>query len=145
MRTKTKPLKVRNPARASEQTLYELAFIINRAYAHELMFTEDVQKQKTKLVAIWSTLLRDPSAQHSAFRRISLENQVRGLELTVLAVNAAEAWWTLADVTDEGIAPVGLADVAYSSVMTRVWMARTCTEEEEKWDTIQNALLYYCV
>lgn len=70
---------------------------------------------------------------------------MRGLELTVLAVNTAEAWWTLADITDEGVAPVGLADVAYSSVMTRVWMARTCMEEEEKWGTIQNALLYYCV
>lgn len=61
--------------------------------------------------------------------------------LTVLAVNAAEAWWTLADVTDEGVTPVGLADVAYSSVMTRVWMARTCMEEGEKWDTVQNGLL----
>lgn len=89
--------------------------------------------------------MRDPSAPHSEFRQISLENKVRGLELTVLAVNTAEAWWTLADVTDEGVAPVGLADVAYSSVMTRVWMARTCMEEEEKWGTIQNALLYYCV
>lgn len=58
---------------------------------------------------------------------------MRELELTVLAVNAAEAGWTLADVTDEGVAPVGLADVAYPSVMTRVWMARTCVEEEEKW------------
>lgn len=70
---------------------------------------------------------------------------MRTLELTVLAVNAAEAWWTLADVTDEGVTPVGLADVAYSSVVTRVWMARTCMEEEEKWDTIQKGLLYYCV
>lgn len=63
----------------------------------------------------------------------------------MLAVNAAEAWWTLADVTNEGVAPVGLADVACSSVVTRVWMARTCMEEEEKWDTIQNAFLFYCV
>lgn len=145
MRTKTKPLKVRNLERASEQTLYELAFIINRAYAHKLMFTEDFHKQKRKVVASRKTLLRDPSAQHSAFRQISLENKMRGLELTVLAVNATEAWWTLADVTDEGIAPVGLADVAYSAVMTRVWMARTCTEEGEKWDTIQNVLLHDCV
>lgn len=50
---------------------------------------------------------------------------MRTLELTVLAVNAAEAWWTLADVTDKGVTPVGLADVAYSFVVTRVWMART--------------------
>lgn len=70
---------------------------------------------------------------------------MRGLELTVLAVNAAEAWWTLADVTNEGVAPVGLADVACSPVVTRVRMARTCMEEEEKWDIIQNAFLSYCV
>lgn len=89
---------------------------------------------------------RPPPAQHSAFRQISLENKVRGLELTVLAVNATEAWWTFADVADEGVAPVGLADVACSPVMTRVWMARTCMEEEgEKWATIQTVLLYYCV
>lgn len=70
---------------------------------------------------------------------------MRGLELTVLAVNAAEAWWTLADVTNEGVAPVGLADVACSPVVTRVRMARTCMAEEEKWDIIQNAFLPYCV
>lgn len=63
----------------------------------------------------------------------------------MLAVDAAEAWWTLADVTDEGVTPVGLADVADSSVMTRVWMARTCMEEGEKRGTIQNGLLYYRV
>lgn len=77
--------------------------------------------------------------------QISLGNKVGTLELTVLAVNAAEAGRTLADVTDEGVAPVGLADVAYSSVMTRVGVARSCVEEEEKWDTIQNRPLYYCV
>lgn len=70
---------------------------------------------------------------------------MRGLELTVLAMNAAEAWWTLADVTNEGVTPVGLADVACSPVVTRVRMARTCMEEEEKWDTIHNAFLSYCV
>lgn len=81
----------------------------------------------------------------------ALENRQRSLVgtagLTVLAVNAAEAWWTLADVTDEGVAPVGLADVAHPSVVTRVWMARTCTgeEKEEKWDSTQSSLLYYCV
>lgn len=92
------------------------------------------------------TLLRAPSAQRSAFCQISLENKVRGLELTVLAVNAAETWWTLADVTDEGVTPVGLADVAYSSVMTRIWVARTCMEEKwQKNGTIEKALLYYCV
>lgn len=74
-------------------------------------------------------------------RQVSL---VGTLGLTVLAVNAAEACWTLADVTDEGVTPVGLADVAYSSVVARVRMAKTCMEEEEKWGTIENGLLYYC-
>lgn len=78
---------------SSEQTLYELAFIINRAYAHELMFTEDVQKQKRKLVAIWSTLLRDRSAQHSAFHRISLENKKRAGTHCV----GSERRWSLVD------------------------------------------------
>lgn len=44
----------------------------------------------------------------------------------VLAVNPTEAWWTFAHVTYEGVAPVGLADLAYSSVVAGVWMARTC-------------------
>lgn len=53
---------------------------------------------------------------------------MRQLELTVLAVNSTEAWWTLADVTNESVAPVGLTDLTYSSVMARTWMARACME-----------------
>lgn len=87
--------------------------------------------------------IKRPSSATFSFCQISLKNKGRGLELTVLAVNAAEAWRTLADVTDKGVAPVGLADVANSLVMTRVWMARTCMEEEERWETIQNTFLYY--
>lgn len=48
------------------------------------------------------------------------------VQLTVLAVNSTEAWWTLADVTNKGVAPVGLTDLTCSSVVARVWMARAC-------------------
>lgn len=48
------------------------------------------------------------------------------VQLTVLAVNSTEAWWALADVTNEGVAPVGLADLTCSSVVARVRMARAC-------------------
>lgn len=50
----------------------------------------------------------------------------------MLAVNSTEAWWTLADVTDEGVTPVGLTDLTCSPVVARVWMARACVENEEK-------------
>lgn len=61
----------------------------------------------------------------------SLEKQGSGVvQLTVLAVNSTEAWWTLADVTNEGVAPVGLADLTCSSVVAGVWMARSCVEKE---------------
>lgn len=60
----------------------------------------------------------------------SLERR-RVVQLTVLAVNSTEAWWTLADVTNEGVAPVGLTDLTCSSVVARVWVARACAEKEE--------------
>lgn len=62
--------------------------------------------------------------------RFFRETRKAAFQLTVLAVNSTEAWWTLADITDEGVAPVGLTDLAGSSVVTRVWMARTCVEKE---------------
>lgn len=46
------------------------------------------------------------------------------VKLTVLAVNSTEARWTLADVTNEGVSPVGLADLTRSSVVARIWMTR---------------------
>lgn len=42
----------------------------------------------------------------------------------MLAVNSTEAGWTLADVTNESVAPVGLTDLTCSSVVARVGMAR---------------------
>lgn len=54
----------------------------------------------------------------------------RAVQLTVLAVNSTEAWWTLADITNEGVAPVGLTDLTCSSVVARVRMARACEEKE---------------
>lgn len=62
----------------------------------------------------------------------SLENSKRVVKLTVLAVDSTEAWWTLADVTYEGVPPVGLTDLTCSSVVAGVWMAGACTEKEEK-------------
>lgn len=62
----------------------------------------------------------------------SLWNRKRVLELTVLAVNSTEAWWTLADVTYEGVPPVGLTDLTCSSVVAWVWMARACVEKERE-------------
>lgn len=53
------------------------------------------------------------------------------IQRTVLAVNSTEAWWTLADVTNEGVSPVSLTDFTCSSVVARVWMARTCVEKGE--------------
>lgn len=61
----------------------------------------------------------------------SLERR-REVQLTVLAVNSTEAWWTLADVTNEGVAPVGLTDLTCSSVVARVWVARACMEKGGK-------------
>lgn len=60
-----------------------------------------------------------------------MENRKRVLELTVLAVNSTEAWWTLADVTYEGIPPVGLTDLTCSSVVAWVWMARAWVEKKK--------------
>ena len=63
----------------------------------------------------------------------SLEKEMDGggvVQLTVLAVNSTEAWWALADVTNEGVAPVGLADLTRSSIVARVWMARACVQKK---------------
>lgn len=61
-----------------------------------------------------------------------LFREEREVLLTVLAVNSTEARWTLADVTDEGVAPVGLADLTGSSVVARVRMARACGQVKGK-------------
>lgn len=46
------------------------------------------------------------------------------MQLTVLAVNPTEARRTTADISNEGVPPVGLTDLACPSVVARVWVAR---------------------
>lgn len=60
----------------------------------------------------------------------------------MLAVNSTEAWWTLADITNEGVSPVGLTDLTCSSVVAGVWMARACVEKEEH-SVKKSVLCYY--
>lgn len=56
----------------------------------------------------------------------------RRIRLTVLAVDPTEAWWTLADVTYEGVPPEWLADLTCTSVVAGVRMAGPCREQEKK-------------
>ena len=57
------------------------------------------------------------------------------MALTVLAVNSAEAGWTLAHITNKGITPVGLTDLTYPPVVARVGMARPCVDKKKKKKT----------
>lgn len=52
--------------------------------------------------------------------------QERQNRLTVLAVDPAEAWWTLADVAYEGVPSERFTDLTCPSVVAGVWMAGTC-------------------
>lgn len=44
----------------------------------------------------------------------------------MLAVDAVKARCTLANVTDERVAPVGLADFTRASIVAGVWVAGSC-------------------
>lgn len=65
------------------------------------------------------------------------------VQLTVLAVNSTEAWWTLADVTNKGVAPVGLTYLTCSSVVARVWMARAYMKRKRKKNVNKCVLCQY--
>ena len=61
---------------------------------------------------------------------VFLRQEEAGIRLTVLAMHSTEAWWTLAEITNESVPPVGLTDLTCSSVVARVWMARACMGKE---------------
>lgn len=65
--------------------------------------------------------LHCPSAKLLATQQIFIKRLI--IDLTVLAVDAVKARPTLADITDERVTPVGLADFTRASIVAGVRVA----------------------